>query len=542
MSGDYEYDDGVTTNAHSPSNRPRKSGLRRLGGFLNTIFTMVLFAGLVFGATVFYGKVRFEEAGPLAKDTSFVVRNGQGVTGIANALESKGIISDARVFVAAAVIQDSKGSLKAGEYRLPANVSMQEIMDTLVSGKSVQHKITVPEGFTSQQVVERVNRHDALVGEISFVPAEGSLLPDTYVFLRDESRQAVLDRMRKAQQKALEDLWQGRADNLPIASPEEALILASIVEKETGQSSERALVAGVFTNRLRKKIRLQSDPTIIYGIVGGKGVLDRPIRKSDIAKKTKYNTYQINGLPPTPIANPGIEAIKAVLNPAKTSALYFVADGTGGHVFADTLRQHKANVRNWRKVEAARRKARKKAKKEEAAKKLAAAKAPVIEKVETSPPPPPPAPPAADASVENKTVAAKVPSANNDTGLTTPAAAATVDADSSLKGAISETTAEGAKDTKVAVTNQAVETVDDTKEKPGSRLGERIVPKPRPKPDRPAASLLTEPDASAVETVLEEDSVEEIQKTAPPPVKKKRRKRRATKTKRKTANPDDNGR
>ncbi len=541
MSGDYEIDDGVVANARNPSNRPRKSGLRRLGGFLNTIFTMAVFASLVLGATILYGKVRFEEVGPLKKDTSFVVRNGQGVTGIANALEKKGIISDARVFVAAALITDSKGSLKAGEYRLPANVSMQEIMDTLVSGKSVQHKITVPEGFTSLQVVERVNQHEALVGEVTLIPAEGSLLPDTYIFLRDVSRQDILDRMRKAQQKALEELWQNRAENLPIASPEEALILASIVEKETGQSSERALVAGVFTNRLRKKIRLQSDPTIIYGIVGGKGVLDRPIRKSDIAKKTKYNTYQINGLPPTPIANPGIEAIKAVLNPAKTKSLYFVADGTGGHVFASTLRQHKANVANWRKVESARRRAKKKAQQEEKARKLAAAQAPAV-KIETSPPPPPPAPPAADSAAENKTANVVESSVKRDASLTTPAAAATAEVSGTLKGSVEDETVPA---TKVALTSQGVDAEEDAEQKQKSRLGERIVPKPRPKPTRPAASLATNPDPPGIDGSLEAGSVEQsidAETIAPPPVKKKRRKRRKNITNSKTANPDDNGR
>jgi UPF0755 protein len=193
--------------------------------------------------------------------------------------------------------------------------------------------------------------HPALSGAITEIPPEGSLLPDTYVFRRGLERQALLNQMREAQTKLVESLWAERAPDLPLADTKEAVILASIVEKETGVPEERRQVAAVFVNRLRKKMRLQSDPTIIYGIVGGRGRLDRPIRQSDIEAKTEYNTYRIDGLPPTPIANPGRESLLAVLRPAPIEDLYFVADGSGGHVFARTLEEHRQNVRKWRKIE-----------------------------------------------------------------------------------------------------------------------------------------------------------------------------------------------
>ena len=196
--------------------------------------------------------------------------------------------------------------------------------------------------------MERLKANEVLVGEIKNPPAEGELLPDTYLFNRGGTRQSIIDQMNTAQKKFIEKLWPTRAEGLPLKTPEEALILASIVEKETGQADERAHVAAVFVNRLRRGMRLQSDPTIIYGITRGQGKLDRPIRRSDIRQKTDYNTYQIDGLPPTPIANPGRASIEAVLNPVETEHLYFVADGTGGHVFARTLAEHNANVRKWR--------------------------------------------------------------------------------------------------------------------------------------------------------------------------------------------------
>ena len=216
------------------------------------------------------------------------------------------------------------------------------------AGRTLFYKVSMPEGFTSWQVMERLKANEILVGEIESPPSEGQLLPDTYLFTRGSTRQSIIDQMSSAQKKFIEEKWPARAEGLPFKTPEEALILASIVEKETGQADERAQVAAVFVNRMRRGMRLQSDPTIIYGITRGQGKLDRPIRRSDIREKTDYNTYQIDGLPPTPIANPGRASIEAVLNPVETKHLYFVADGTGGHVFAKTLAEHNANVKKWR--------------------------------------------------------------------------------------------------------------------------------------------------------------------------------------------------
>lgn len=357
MSGDYDYDYDTASPADGRKARAekRRGGLGRLGGFLSALFTIAFVLAIAGGGVLFYLKTEFEATGPTKADAPFAVISGQGLASIAESLESRGFITDSRIFILGVVANDAKSKLKAGEYLLPAGASMQKIMQALVSGKSVQHKVTIPEGLTSMQIVGRLREHPILVGEVSEVPPEGSLLPDTYVFLRGTTRDQLVQRMRSAQEKAIEGLWAGRSPDLPIKSKQAALILASIVEKETGKADERPKVASVFINRLRKGMRLQSDPTIIYGIVGGKGVLDRPILKSDISKKTKYNTYQINGLPPTPIANPGFAAIKAVLNPAKTDELYFVADGTGGHAFAQTLAGHNRNVAKWRKIEAKRR-------------------------------------------------------------------------------------------------------------------------------------------------------------------------------------------
>jgi UPF0755 protein len=228
---------------------------------------------------------------------------------------------------------------------------MRQVLDTLVEGKSIEHKVTLAEGLTSYQIVQKLMAQPELHGEITEIPPEGSLLPDTYRFGRDDSRQDIIDRMRAAQAKFLAKVWETRDEDIVVTTPEEAVILASVVEKETGRADERPLIARVFQNRLRKNMRLQSDPTIIYGLVGGKAVLDHPIQQEEVDRETAYNTYKINGLPPTPIANPGRASIEAVLRPAKTKDLYFVADGSGGHVFAASLEEHNKNVFKWRKVE-----------------------------------------------------------------------------------------------------------------------------------------------------------------------------------------------
>ena len=276
-----------------------------------------------------------------------VIPKGEGVSGIAERLERDEVITDRGMFVTSIIYfmyLRGAGALKAGEYEFRKAASMRQVLDTLVEGKSIAHKVTLAEGLTSQQIVERIQASPDLQGTITEIPAEGTLLPDTYRFQIGDSRQDIIERMQVAQKKFLAKMWEERDPDIVVQTPEEAVILASIVEKETSRADERPLIASVFQNRLRKKMRLQSDPTIIYGLVGGKGVLDHPIQQEELERETAYNTYKINGLPPTPIGNPGRAAIEAVLKPAKTKDLYFVADGTGGHAFAPSLDEHNKNV------------------------------------------------------------------------------------------------------------------------------------------------------------------------------------------------------
>jgi UPF0755 protein len=241
--------------------------------------------------------------------------------------------------------------LKAGEFEIRKHASLRQVLDTLSEGRAILYRITIPEGLTSAQIVERLKAEPNLDGEIMEIPPEGSLLPDTFKFSRGMARQELIDRMRTEQQRLLATLWEKRQKELPLETPHQAMTLASIVEKETGRADERTRVAGVFINRLRTRMRLQSDPTIVYGIIGGQGSLGRPITRSDIDTKTAYNTYQVDGLPPGPICNPGRSAIEATLDPAKTTDLYFVADGTGGHTFSASLKDHNSAVQTWRKLE-----------------------------------------------------------------------------------------------------------------------------------------------------------------------------------------------
>ena len=306
------------------------------------------------GGIALWGMQAVQAPGPLSQPNNVIIEHGRSTPEIAVLLENTGVVSDHRLFVLATYLtRATGGNLKAGEYAFPAGASLAQVLAIIRSGRAVVHKVAVPEGWTSTQVVERVNGHPALTGTITDIPPEGSLLPDTYVFQRGASRDALIARMSEAQEALLDELWSKRAPDLPIRTKEEALILASIVEKETGVAEERQQVAAVFINRLRRNMRLQSDPTIIYGITAGQGRLDRPISRGDISQRTPYNTYRIDGLPPTPIANPGRQAIAAVLQPGTADHLYFVADGSGGHVFARTLKEHQENVRRWRKIEQA---------------------------------------------------------------------------------------------------------------------------------------------------------------------------------------------
>ena len=318
---------------------------------LNFIFMFSIVLLIVFAGMLYYGKTIYEADGPLPSAKAVLIERGMNVQSIANLLDESGVIDNKVLFLASVRISDAHGKLKAGEYLFEENVSMDVVVSKLVEGKSILHSITLPEGRTSQQIVEILNKDTVLGGIIETVPPEGTLLPETYKFTRGDNRGQILARMRASRDKIVADVWSRRSPDLPISTPEEMVILASIVEKETGLADERPRVASVFINRLKKGMRLQTDPTVIYGLVGGAGSLGRSITRSDLRSDTPYNTYVINGLPPGPIANPGRAALEAVINPAKTKDLYFVADGSGGHAFAETLEQHNANVRNWRQVE-----------------------------------------------------------------------------------------------------------------------------------------------------------------------------------------------
>ena len=313
-------------------------------------FLLAVFVGLAGLALGFMAHSEYTAPGPLAEQRVFSVEQGQSASEIGAALEKGGIISNGRIFALMSQLTGQRTRLKAGEYEIPARASMQTVMGLIASGRAITYRITIPEGFTSEMAVARVNAHEVLEGPPAVAPPEGSILPATYVFRRGMTRQKLVEQMQAAQQKLLERLWENRADIPAIQTPEQAVILASIVEKETAVPEERPLIASVFINRLNKGMRLQSDPTIIYGIVGGKGRLDRALTRTDIDTFTPYNTYRINGLPPGPIANPGREALEAVLNPTPTEHLFFVADGTGGHAFATTLEEHNRNVRKWREI------------------------------------------------------------------------------------------------------------------------------------------------------------------------------------------------
>jgi UPF0755 protein len=245
----------------------------------------------------------------------------------------------------------ARSELKPGEYSFQKNASLRDVIGTIVEGKVVQHAVTIPEGLTSEQIVARLSENEIFAGAVKEMPREGTLLPETYKFPRGTTRDQVIQRMQQTQKRVLVEIWERRNPDIPIKTPEQLVTLASIVEKETGKADERTRVAAVFINRLRQRIKLQSDPTIIYGLVGGKGTLGRPIKRSEIQQPSPYNTYVVDGLPPGPIANPGRASLEAAANPARTRDLFFVADGTGGHAFTETYDQHQKNVAKLRTME-----------------------------------------------------------------------------------------------------------------------------------------------------------------------------------------------
>jgi UPF0755 protein len=307
---------------------------------------------LVGGGILFIGKSRLDARGPLPEDKIVVIPPRSGISDIADLLTREGVISEHRlIFMGGVLALNARSELKAGEYLFPKEASVREVVETIAEGKVVQHQITIPEGLTSEQIVARLLDNEILSGNIKDVPREGSLLPDSYYFHRGFTREQMIQRMRQAQDRISREAWERRNPDLPLKSPDQLIVLASIIEKETSKPEERTRIAAVFVNRLKQKMKLQTDPTVIYGLVFGKGSLGRPLSRSDIAHPTPYNTYVIDGLPPGPIANPGRAAIEAAANPARTRELYFVADGTGGHAFAETYEQHQKNVARLRVIE-----------------------------------------------------------------------------------------------------------------------------------------------------------------------------------------------
>lgn len=372
---------------------------------------LTIFVVLLIGAAsaLVWAQSQYRQAGPLAEAICLHVPGGSSMATVSADLEEQGAVSSGLIFRLGADYSERSSRLKAGSFLVEPGATMEEIVTAITaSGRSTcgtevnyrigvlraevvvreldpasqtfnetarfrpaeeaapakyqavadavgtRFRVTLAEGATSWQVVEALKRADFLTGEVAEVPGEGSLAPDSYEVRKGSARAELLTDMQEAQTSILTELWQSRQDGLPLETPEEALVLASIVEKETGQAEERGLVSSVFVNRLNQGMRLQTDPTVIYGITEGRGALGRGLRQSELRRATPYNTYVIEGLPPGPIANPGRDAIAAALNPEDSRYLFFVADGTGGHAFAETLAQHNENVAKWRQIEAER--------------------------------------------------------------------------------------------------------------------------------------------------------------------------------------------
>ena len=313
------------------------------------VFTTLFVIVVLSGAWVIWS---YRGPGPAAKQgaaTDIILPHGAGVGQIASTLKAARIIGSREVFYLAAKLGGAGRHLKAGEYEFRSGQSMAEVLSDIEQGRVVKRFVAVPEGWTSDMAVEAVRAEPVLTGAVE-APPEGSILPDSYQIHRGEDRSEVVGKMRAARDELLAQLWAGRAPDLPLKTPEDAVILASVVEKETGIPAERPRIAAVFENRLRVGMKLESDPTIIYAITKGRP-LGRGITMKELVTATPYNTYRITGLPPTPIANPGRASLAAVLNPPKSDELYFVANGTGGHTFASTYAEHAANVAKWRAIE-----------------------------------------------------------------------------------------------------------------------------------------------------------------------------------------------
>ncbi len=318
-----------------------------LRSFLLTGVALVFVASLV----VLIGWIRYTNPGPLSESRTVIIPRGSGVDDIAHQLWHAGIIGDPYSFILGVRIDGNAPRLRSGEYAFAARVTPRDVANELASGRMVVRRLTVPEGLTTAQVLALIQTAEGLEGDIGPIPAEGTMLPDTFFYSWGDSRRQIVTRAQHAMSETLGQLWSRRAADLPLRTPQEAVILASIVEKETGLPEERPHVASVFINRLRQNMRLQADPTVIYGLTHGQGTLDRPLSHADLETSNDWNTYTIDGLPPTPIDNPGRASLEAVLRPLQTDDLYFVADGSGRHVFAKTLAQHNRNVARLRETE-----------------------------------------------------------------------------------------------------------------------------------------------------------------------------------------------
>jgi UPF0755 protein len=331
---------------------PRSASARHplvvIGSAFFTILCLLLIVGV--GALV-VGKQRFDARGPLSEDKVVSIPRSYGIRDIADLLVREGVIDQPMIFIGGVLVLKARDELKAGEYQFAKESSLHDVINTIIENKVVLHQISIPEGLTSEQIVQRLLDTDILTGNIREMPREGSLLPESYRFARGTPREQVIQRMQSAQRRMVQEIWDHRAPGLPLTTADQLVTMASIIEKETGRQEERTRVAAVFVNRLKQKIKLQSDPTIIYGLVGGKGTLGRPILESEIRQPTPYNTYVIEGLPPGPIDNPGRASLEAAANPARTKEIFFVADGAGGHVFAESYDQHQKNVDRLRGIE-----------------------------------------------------------------------------------------------------------------------------------------------------------------------------------------------
>ncbi len=329
--------------------------------FLKTLVVWMFMLALLAGAGAAAGWVWFNnelsQPGPLTEETVIKVDPGETLASVAARLEADGVIEDARLMRLKSRLDGSELEIKTGEYIIDKGASVQQVLSILIEGRALLHKITLPEGRTTAQILKIIENDKLLEGDMpETLPEEGTLLPDTYMFHRGMTRAQLIAKMQKAQADLLDELWPMRQEGLPIKTPQEAVILASVVEKETGRADERDEVAALFTTRLKRGMRLQSDPTIIYGISKGEPLYNkagqrRTLYRSEIDRHTEWNTYQVDGLPKTPICNPGADAIRAVLDPPETEYIFFVADGKGGHLFAKTLAEHNRNVAAYRAYE-----------------------------------------------------------------------------------------------------------------------------------------------------------------------------------------------